>query len=92
MSRNKVYRFLGILFLFLSFYSAYLLRGTNKYDLFIFLFVVTICVATDIGGYVFGKLFKGPKLIKISPNKTYSGMIGSYLLAIVFANLYLKTL
>ena len=92
MSRNKVYRFLGILFLFLSFYSAYLLRGTNKYDLFIFLFVVTICVATDIGGYVFGKLFKGPKLAKISPNKTYSGMIGSYLLSIIFAHLYLKEL
>tara|TARA_B100000686_G_scaffold243772_1_gene252780 strand:+ start:647 stop:1300 length:654 start_codon:yes stop_codon:yes gene_type:complete len=90
MSKNIIHSFLGIIFLFLTFYSAYLFRGTTKYDLFIFLFVITICIATDIGGYVFGKLFKGPKLSKISPNKTYSGMIGSYLLSIIFANLYLK--
>jgi len=90
MSKNKTHRFLGILFLLFTTYSAHLIRGNNEYDLFIFLFVITICVGTDIGGYVFGKLFKGPKLSKISPNKTYSGMIGSYLLAIIFANLYLK--
>ena len=90
MSKNKTRRFLGILFLLFTTYSAHLIRGNNEYDLFIFLFVITICVGTDIGGYVFGKLFKGPKLSKISPNKTYSGMIGSYLLSIIFANLYLK--
>ena len=41
-------------------------------------FVITICILTDIGGYLFGKTFKGKKLTKISPNKTYSGMIGSF--------------
>ena len=35
------------------------------------------CIASDIGGFLIGKLFKGPKLTKISPNKTYSGAIGS---------------
>ena len=90
MSKNKAHTFLGILFLLFTFYSAYLFRGTDNYDLFVFLFVITICVATDIGGYVLGKLFKGPKLAKVSPNKTYSGMIGSFLLSIIFANLYLK--
>ena len=35
-----------------------------------------------MSGFLFGKLFKGPKLIKISPNKTY-GMIGSYFLCIL---------
>ena len=90
MSKNKTHTFLGILFLLFTAYSAHLFRGTDKYDLFAFLFVITICVATDIGGYVLGKLFKGPKLAKVSPNKTYSGMIGSYLLSIIFANLYLK--
>ncbi len=38
------------------------------------------CVASDIGGYLFGKFFKGRKLTKISPNKTYSGAIGSIIL------------
>ena len=41
------------------------------------------CVASDIGGFVFGKLFKGPKLTNISPNKTFSGAIGS----IIFTSL-----
>ena len=43
---------------------------------------------TDIGGYVFGNLFKGPKLTKISPNKTYSGVIGSYFLSIISFNIF----
>jgi phosphatidate cytidylyltransferase len=38
---------------------------------------------TDIGGYIFGKTFKGPKLTKISPKKTYSGLIGSFVLSII---------
>ena len=49
-----------------------------------------MCIGTDIGGYVFGKLLKGPKLTKISPNKTYSGMFGSFILSIVFAHIYFK--
>jgi phosphatidate cytidylyltransferase len=51
-----------------------------------FLLLITIiCISTDIGGYVFGKIFKGPKLTKFSPNKTYAGMIGGYLLSIISA-------
>ena len=49
--------------------------------------ILIICITTDIGGYVFGKIFKGPKLINISPNKTYSGVIGGFLLSIVVAYL-----
>ena len=41
------------------------------------------CVASDIGGFIFGKLFKGPKLTKISPNKTLSGSIGSLFFSII---------
>ena len=53
----------------------------------IFLFIIIICISNDIGGYFFGKFFKGPKLSKISPNKTYSGMLGGILLAIFFSYL-----
>ncbi len=54
-----------------------------------FIFFLAICVATDIGGYLFGNLFKGKKLTKISPNKTYSGLIGSYVLSsLVFFYFY----
>jgi len=49
----------------------------------IFLYVISICFFTDIGGYVFGKIIGGVKLSKISPNKTISGTIGSFILSIV---------
>jgi phosphatidate cytidylyltransferase len=73
----------GFIFLIFSFYSFYQLA--IDYTLLVPFF---ICVATDIGGYVFGKIFKGPKLTKISPNKTYAGMIGGYFLSILFISLY----
>ena len=47
--------------------------------------IICITISTDIGGYVFGKIFKGKKISKISPNKTYSGMIGSYIFSIILA-------
>ena len=48
-----------------------------------FLYIISICFFTDIGGYVFGKIIGGKKLSKISPNKTISGTVGSFILSIV---------
>ena len=48
-----------------------------------FIYVISICFFTDIGGYVFGKTIGGKKLSKISPNKTISGTMGSFILSIV---------
>jgi phosphatidate cytidylyltransferase len=51
---------------------------SNFVQLKIILYILLLgCVASDIGGYIFGKIIKGPKLTKISPNKTISGSIGS---------------
>ena len=86
MSKKKIYRLFGFIFLFLSFYTIYRLRIDNDY-LFILLITI-ICVSTDIGGYIFGKIFKGPKLTKFSPNKTYAGMIGGFLLSIISAIIF----
>ena len=47
------------------------------------IYILLICISTDIGGYIFGKTFKGKRLTKISPNKTYSGMCGSFLASII---------
>ena len=76
MSKKKSFKIFGFLFLIISFYSIYKLRNNYFNDYSFLLLTTLICVATDIGGYIFGKLFKGPKLTKYSPNKTYSGMIG----------------
>ena len=53
---------------------------SNITHLKILLFIILFgCIFSDIGGFVFGKIFRGPKLTKISPNKTISGSIGSFL-------------
>ena len=79
MTKRTSYKIYGFIFLIISFYTFYELsvEGVG------FLFVFTICISTDIGGYVFGKIFNGPKLTKISPNKTYAGAIGGYFLSLI---------
>ena len=52
------------------------------------IFLILICISTDIGGFIFGKLLGGKKLTKISPNKTYSGVFGSFFLSITFGHFY----
>ena len=79
MSKKKSYYIYGFLFLIFSFYTFYELSAKLN-SIF---YVIIICSSTDIGGYVFGKIFKGPKLTKISPKKTYAGMIGGYFLSLI---------
>ena len=90
LSLRKVYYLPGFIFIFFSFYSLYFLR--NESDLSYFLLILLTCIATDVGGYIFGKLLKGPKLTKISPNKTYSGVLGGFVLSIILMKLYLNNL
>ena len=62
----------------------------EKFSFGIFILILIICIFTDLGGYIFGKTLKGPKLIKISPKKTYSGAFGGFILSltsvIIFKN------
>ena len=86
--KNYLMKTFGILFLFFSFYAAFYIR--EQYGLELFLFIIIVCIFTDIGGYVFGKTFKGPKFTKISPNKTYAGVIGSFLFSIIAGLVFIK--
>ena len=87
--KNNIQYVIGIIFLLFSFYSVF--RLTNfEGDYSYFVFILLICISTDIGGYIFGKFFKGKKLTKISPNKTYAGMFGSFTLSVVFSYLFLE--
>tara|TARA_B100001057_G_scaffold362248_1_gene364798 strand:+ start:1245 stop:1895 length:651 start_codon:yes stop_codon:yes gene_type:complete len=90
MTKKRKYNIYGYIFLILSFYSIYKLRNDFIGDYFYILLITFICIFTDLGGYFFGKFFKGPKLTKISPNKTYAGMIGGYFLSAVFIVFFLK--
>ncbi len=66
----------------------YLSLGNNISKISIF-FILMICISTDIGGYIFGKIIGGKKLTKISPNKTYAGAIGSIVFSLIFGFLFL---
>ena len=68
------------LILILSLFCIYYL--SEKEPLLLY-FAIAVTISSDIGGYVFGKIFKWKKLTKISPNKTLSGALGSYFLSII---------
>ena len=83
--KSRVIKFLVsssiLLYLFIFVFIIFFVESTQytipKYKLYIF-YSIIVCVNSDIGGYIIGKIFKGKKLTKISPNKTISGSIGSF--------------
>ena len=91
MTKNKdLLRIFGLFFLFFSFFSTVYLR--QYVGLNFFLFLIIVCIFTDTGGYIFGKVLKGPRLTKVSPNKTYSGVFGSFFISLLFGLIYIKYL
>jgi len=77
--KNYIYLF-GLVILLVFFLSIIKIYNLQDYNLK-FLWLILIAWLTDIGGYIFGKLFGGLKLTKISPNKTWSGAFGSLILS-----------
>ena len=78
-------------FIYLTFFLTVLYNSYIKFSPAInldLIYVIVICILSDIGGFLFGKFFKGKKLTKISPNKTYSGAFGSFFLSILFSIIY----
>jgi len=82
-TKNLLFILLSNIILITAFYSLYYLRGNTDYTLVVLLWILFATFLSDTGGYVFGKVFKGKKLTKISPNKTYSGSIGSIFLSVL---------
>ena len=86
-NKNGNIKFILLLIIFLTFITYTIINVSliftfNYSDKKLYLYLIIILtIFTDIGGYIFGKVFKGKKLTKISPNKTYSGVIGSYILS-----------
>ena len=87
MIKKDSLKVLGIFYLILICYLTYLFRQNFFFQ---FILALIVCIFTDLGGYIFGKIFKGPKLIKISPKKTYAGLIGSFILSIIAVLVYVK--
>ncbi len=88
IKKNNLLKFLGVIYLFCSFYATFKFRENFNY--YEFLLIITICIFTDLGGYVFGKTLKGPKLTKISPKKTYAGVLGSFILSLIAGSVFIN--
>ena len=74
----------GLFYLLFPFIlGAFFLRGNSLESSLFFIIVLCICICSDTGGYVFGNIIGGKKLTKISPNKTISGTIGSFIFSIL---------
>ena len=98
MSKNKkdIKYFILNSFVFIYLFLIFATTSIELHDTIgssiLFLFIISICIFSDIGGYVVGKTIGGKKLTKISPNKTISGTIGSFIFSlfsiIIFENFF----
>ena len=98
-NRIKLYVLLLFLLILIITINVFIWNNINSSNILdrIYLFLlISISITTDIGGYIFGKILKGRKLTKISPKKTYSGMIGSFITSVTvvyfFFNDYFENL
>ena len=84
-----------LLYLFMFVSIIFFVESTQYsypfYKLYVF-YVIVICINSDIGGYIIGKIFKGKKLTKISPNKTISGSIGSFIFSLFAIPIFINDL
>ena len=84
--KNKFYSFVSNLFfvIYIFIFCLFFFYFSNFFHLKVMLLSLLLCcIASDIGGFVFGKTFKGPKITKISPNKTYTGSLGSVIFSMI---------
>ena len=94
-SKDNLIKFLFrvIALIYLSFFSVVCWIAFSKIMglefRLISLYILGICVVSDIGGLIFGKIFKGKKLTKISPNKTISGSFGSLFFSLILLTIYI---
>ena len=85
--KSQFFKFISKLscLLYLFLFSVFIFEALSRADVnykFTIIYLFSICICSDIGGFIFGKIFKGKKLTKISPNKTISCSIGSFILSL----------
>ena len=84
--KSKLYFFISNLifinYVFIFCFMFFFFSNFIQFKIILFILLLG-CISSDIGGFIVGKIFKGPKLTKISPNKTVSGAIGSLIFTCV---------
>ena len=85
-----LYKALSLLYLFLLVFLIITTKSNNSEFEIVVIFSILISIMTDIGGLVSGKFFKGKKLTKISPKKTISGSLGSFIFSLLLIPIFIK--
>ena len=89
--RHYILLIITLIYLAFLIINIFQIKINNNFDeQLILLIIISTCISTDIGGYFFGNIFKGKKLTKISPNKTYNGMYGSFILSTIINYILFK--
>ena len=93
---NKIFRFffkaISLFYISLLVYLIMIPKINDKFFEIIIIYSILISIMSDVGGMVIGRIFKGKKLTKISPNKTISGSIGSFVFSLFLIPLFIKHL
>ena len=85
-----IYKVLSLIYLSGLVYLIFSIESEYSNLKIYLLYSVLVAILSDIGGLVCGKIFKGKKLTKISPNKTISGSIGSFIFSIFLIPFFYK--
>ncbi|WP_415285245.1 phosphatidate cytidylyltransferase [Candidatus Pelagibacter sp. Uisw_130] len=86
------YKAISLLYLSLIVFLIFTIESFYPNQKIYLLYVILVAILSDIGGLIIGKTFKGKKLTKISPNKTISGSVGSFLFSIILIPFFYKNL
>jgi phosphatidate cytidylyltransferase len=93
-SKNKLLRFIykaiSLFYLTILIYFIIIIKSLNYQLEDALIYSILVSILTDIGGLITGKIFKGKKLTKISPKKTISGALGSFLFSLMLVPFYLN--
>ena len=91
-NKTNSFIFLNLFVFYICLFDSqiyFFLDGEIENKKIVFLFILSICIFTDVGGYIFGNIIKGKKLTTISPNKTYAGMFGSFICSLIICSLFI---
>jgi phosphatidate cytidylyltransferase len=93
---QKILKFLlkaiSLIYITSLIYLIIVIQSKNP-ELYIFIvFSISIAIMSDAGGLIIGNIFKGKKLSKISPKKTISGSLGSFIFSLLLIPIFLNHL